>query len=74
MTLDKLYEYLIESFKYLEIVRGARSIIALGNTGCGKSTMFNSIIYGPECLQLKKEQIEIEIPVDGKMVKKPKIR
>ena len=74
MTLDKLYEYLIESFQYIEIVRGARSIIALGNTGCGKSTMFNSLIYGPEALKLKKEPVEIEIPKNGKMVKMKKIR
>lgn len=50
MKLEKLYDLLIEAFKYIDIVRGAKCIIALGNTGCGKSTMFNSLIHGPDSL------------------------
>ncbi len=29
-------------------------ICAFGNTGCGKSTMFTSLVYGKECLHLTK--------------------
>ena len=29
-------------------------IVAVGNTGCGKSTMLSSIIYGPDSLYEKK--------------------
>ena len=72
MTLDKLYEYLTESFKYVNIVRDSQCIIALGNTGCGKSTMFNSLIYGSENLKIKTQMIEIEVPEGTTIVKKKK--
>lgn len=28
-------------------------LIAVGNTGCGKSTMISSLVFGPEMLELK---------------------
>ena len=28
-------------------------ILAIGSTGCGKSTMLNSLIWGPESMSLK---------------------
>lgn len=29
-------------------------VLAIGTTGCGKSTMLNSLIWGPESLEIKK--------------------
>lgn len=31
-------------------------ILAIGTTGCGKSTMLNSLIWGPKSLSMKKIQ------------------
>ena len=50
-SLNDLHEYLIDVFQYIDIVRDQNCIIAFGNTGCGKSTMFNSLIHGPEILK-----------------------
>jgi len=33
--------------------------VALGNTGCGKCTMFTSLIHGPEALEIQKKEEEI---------------
>ena len=74
MTLDNLYGYLKESFKYISVVKDSPCIIALGNTGCGKSTMFNSLIYGPECLKKKTEKVEIAVPEGDQIVMKKKNR
>lgn len=73
-NLDRLYEHLLHAFEYLEIVRGTQSVIAFGNTGCGKSTMFNALINGAESLEPRKEMREIEVPVGGKLVKKMRPR
>ena len=53
-------------------------ILAVGNTGCGKSTMLTSLMYGPEALELTKIDYEIKIPHQkGKLItnvkKKPVI-
>ena len=39
-------------------------MIAIGNTGCGKSTMFSSLLYGPGALEKKAifEEVEILAP------------
>ena len=34
----------------LENIDGKDLVIVLGNTGCGKSTMLNSLLLGPESL------------------------
>lgn len=41
-------------------------VIAIGNTGCGKSTMFSSLLYGPDALEKKAifEEVEILAPSD----------
>ena len=36
--------------------------MAVGNTGCGKSTMLTSLMYGPDALELRKIDYEIKIP------------
>ena len=48
-------------FPLLEEVKGCDLVLALGNTGCGKSTMFNGLLYGPESLEIKDITTEKEI-------------
>ena len=51
-TMDCVYRVIEErDFKSL---KEKTVIIALGSTGVGKSTMLNSLIYGPEALEIKK--------------------
>lgn len=45
-----LLEEVIESLK---ILKDADVVLVLGNTGCGKSTMLSSLIYGPHSLEEK---------------------
>ena len=49
-----------EAFKRFEIANDADIVLAVGNTGCGKSTMLTSLIDGPNTLQTKilKEEFE----------------
>lgn len=62
-NLDDLYEYLLEVFEYIDIVRDQPCIIAFGNTGCGKSTMFNALVHGSSVLKERMDKVEIEIPI-----------
>ena len=48
--------------------------MAVGNTGCGKSTMMTSLMFGPETLEVKKGVQEIEVPLVGGGLKKKKIK
>lgn len=49
-----------QAFKKFEIANDADIVLAVGNTGCGKSTMLSSLIDGPNSLQTKilKEEFE----------------
>ena len=47
-------------FDELEAADGADLVLAIGNTGCGKSTMLTSIVYGPGHLMEVKREIEVE--------------
>lgn len=48
-------------------------VVALGNPGCGKSTMFTSLVYGSQSLERKKVEYEFEIPSsDGTIAHKKK--
>lgn len=40
--------------KKLVKAKGQNVILAVGSTGCGKSTMLNALIWGPESLEPKK--------------------
>ena len=40
----------------LEKIKNKDLIIVLGNTGCGKSTMLNSLLLGPDSLHEIKQQ------------------
>lgn len=72
-TLGNLVKVLKEAFKVLDQnqIEKADIILAVGNTGCGKSTILNSLVFGPDSLQLKKieEQYQVQTP-DGRVVNK----
>jgi len=53
-TLHNIARYLKALFDKLELIKDQDLVIALGNTGCGKSTMLTSLLYGPEALEEKK--------------------
>ena len=36
------------------MIKGADIVIAIGNTGAGKSTMLNSLVFGTDKLEMKK--------------------
>ena len=35
------------------MIKGADIVIAIGNTGAGKSTMLNSLVFGSDKLEMK---------------------
>ena len=54
LTLKNLVKYLSAALKALKPIENAEDIVlAIGNTGCGKSTMIISLLYGHECLEEK---------------------
>lgn len=52
-TLTNLVSILKWAFEKVKCVENQDVVVALGNTGCGKSTMFTSLIYGSDALELK---------------------
>ena len=46
--------------------------MACGNTGCGKSTMFNSLIYGTKALCVHQKIKEIDVNIGNQVKKKNK--
>ena len=62
-----------EVFPMIEKADDKEIIVALGNPGCGKSTLFTSLVHGPQNLERKKVEYEFEIPsADGSTVMKKK--
>lgn len=55
-TLTNLVAILKWAFEQVKFVENQDVVVALGNTGCGKSTMFTSLIYGSQALELKQLQ------------------
>lgn len=54
LTLKNLTKYLRAAMNGLQQIEKADDLIlAIGNTGCGKSTMIISLLYGPESLEEK---------------------
>jgi len=43
------------AFQSLQAIDGEDLLITLGNTGCGKSTMLSSLLFGPESLEVTKQ-------------------
>ena len=60
-SLENLIAVCEAVFKNLDQIRDCELIMAIGNTGCGKSTMISSLVFGPEMHELtsKKEKKEI---------------
>ena len=56
MNLDNLREVLDEAFKSFSQANLNDIVMAIGNTGCGKSTLMGSMILGPDKLERKKIQ------------------
>ena len=53
LTLDNLVKCLERAFNEIKIEQYANQnlVMAIGNTGCGKSTMLSSLLFGPESLK-----------------------
>ena len=49
-TLKNLMFVLTHGFEQFEDAEGEDLVVAVGNTGCGKSTMLVSLAYGHETL------------------------
>lgn len=49
-TLKSIYDVLVVAFEQLGVAKDANLVVAIGNTGSGKSTMLSSIIYGSDSL------------------------
>lgn len=64
-NLIPLLDLIFETFN---MVDGADLLLSVGNKGCGKSTMINSLMYGPQSLEEK--QLEFSVRgLRGKMRK-----
>lgn len=50
VTLDNLVLILEEAYKTLQPIVQANLILAIGGTGCGKSTMLTSMMFGKDAL------------------------
>ena len=50
-SLENLVYTLDPAYKLLEQYKGRSLVLCFGTTGCGKSTMLNSVVYGSDCLQ-----------------------
>ena len=48
--------------------------MALGNTGCGKSTMLNALIWGPNSLKLEHITEEYDVTSKNNQIIKKKFR
>lgn len=55
-NLIPLLDLIFETFNMVE---GADLLVNVGNTGCGKSTMINSLMFGPNTLEEK--QLEFQV-------------
>lgn len=58
VSLDNITMVLREAYKTLADNQLSDIVLAVGNTGCGKSTLFSALVFGPDALEEKR----IEIP------------
>lgn len=65
VTLDNLVLILEEAYKTLAPISQANLILAIGSTGCGKSTMLTSLMFGPDALEMKESFKTIQVPLTG---------
>ena len=52
-NLNDMVDCLRSAKEHLEFLQDGVVVLVLGNTGCGKSTMLSSLVYGPQNLVLK---------------------
>ena len=57
MNLVLILKYLLKKLDPVQFIN-KEAIIAIGNTGCGKSTMLNALMYGP--LEMEEVKLELE--------------
>ena len=72
LNIKTLKDCLAKAFKALDLIKGHEMIVAIGNTGCGKSTMLTSLVFGPAALEEREIINEIEIKKNGKVIKTKK--
>lgn len=60
MNLDNFIDALDASFALFDQYVGKNYVLAIGPTGCGKSTLFGSMIVGSENMHLKKLTLQID--------------
>lgn len=65
VSLDNLVNILDVAYNTLNEVNNANLILAIGGTGCGKSTMLTSLMFGPDALEQKKTKKVIDVPISG---------
>lgn len=63
-NLDSLTKILEEAFKTFDESKLDNVVMAIGNTGCGKSTLMGSMILGPD--KLERRKIEKKNVIDYK--------
>lgn len=51
-NLNDMVEYLRSAKEHMDFLQDGDIVLVLGNTGCGKSTMLSSLVYGSENLML----------------------
>lgn len=64
-NLIPLLDLIFETFN---MVDGADLLLSIGNKGCGKSTIINSLMYGPQSLEEKHLEFQVR-GLRGKMKK-----
>lgn len=62
-NLSSLVKCLEKAFSDIKLEKYTNKnlVIAIGNTGCGKSTMLSSLLFGSDSLMLKKIKKEITL-------------
>lgn len=60
-SLVSIVSTLKDAFNQFEAADDAEIVLAIGNTGCGKSTMLTSLVDGPNSLQVKTYKEEFDI-------------
>ncbi len=62
-----MVEYLRHAKESLSNLKDGNVVLVLGNTGCGKSTMLSSLVYGPENLYETKDPNNPRVKIIEKM-------
>lgn len=65
LTLDNIVKVSKAVFPKIQEARDKTLILACGNTGCGKSTLITSLVFGPNMLEEKRVQ-SIRTLADGR--------